>query len=72
MASQTNTTASSTGGNNNPRFRAQRLYLKIQLCMRVVDEILEDANQTKIRELLSPEDFQIFRKAVRAAVRANM
>lgn len=61
--------ATITGSANNPRFRAQRLYLKVEHCMRVVNEILGDNTQTYIPTWLSDQDLETFKGAVRTAVR---
>ncbi|KAI4591589.1 hypothetical protein KJ359_012773 [Pestalotiopsis sp. 9143b] len=61
-----------TGSANNPRFRAQRLYLKLEHCMRVANEIMTDKTQTYIPTWLSAQDLEIFKGAVRTAVRTEI
>lgn len=78
MADNTNeTTAESvhstpaTGASNNPRFRSQRLYLKVEQCMKLVNEILADERKTYIATWLSSDKLEVFRSAVRDTIRQD-
>ncbi|KAF3014216.1 hypothetical protein E8E14_008154 [Neopestalotiopsis sp. 37M] len=55
---------------NNAR-RPQRLYLKTQNAMKIVDKILQNRQLTGIKEFLGQAEYTAFRSAVRTIIRTE-
>ncbi|KAK6224101.1 hypothetical protein LQW54_000248 [Pestalotiopsis sp. IQ-011] len=67
----TNNAITSTGGYNNPHYRAQELYLKVDRFMEIVKIILKGEGKTAFPAWLSSRDMKTFIAAVRSASRAD-
>ncbi|KAF7522427.1 hypothetical protein G7054_g12163 [Neopestalotiopsis clavispora] len=51
--------------------RPQRLYLKVQNAMKVVNKILDNGQFTGIKNFLGDAEFAVFRRAVREIIRTS-
>lgn len=60
---------SATAPGLNPALRPQRLYAKIEICIKIVDKKLRHA--TTIPLLLSADELKDFRKTVRGIIRRD-
>lgn len=73
MASHASNINGTNGANAplNPDRRPQRLYLKTEIAMKIVDKRLNDKKFTGIADWLNQEDLQRFRNAVRIIIRTQ-